>query len=140
MVIRTQLDRLAARIEALVANTTGHLVVVDRDETPEQALHRQGLSLTGSYPFVHTGVPRLPVRATNRPDRSAHRSVGAANPAGWSSPWRRVPDAGPNGRGARKAHAARYPEDDVGTMMVIGWQPMTSAEWIAKYGASTVQD
>jgi hypothetical protein len=41
---------------------------------------------------------------------------------------------------ARRAHAGRYPEDDVGTMMVIGWQPMTAAEWIAKYGASTVQD
>ena len=63
MVSRTQLDRLAARIEALVANTTGRLVVVDPSETPEQALRRQGLSLTGSYLFVHTGVPRLPVRA-----------------------------------------------------------------------------
>jgi hypothetical protein len=41
---------------------------------------------------------------------------------------------------ARRAHAGRYPEDDVGTMMVIGWQPMTAAEWIAKYGASTAQD
>jgi hypothetical protein len=41
---------------------------------------------------------------------------------------------------ARKAHAARYPEDDVETMMVIRSQPMTGAEWIAKYGASTVQD
>jgi hypothetical protein len=40
---------------------------------------------------------------------------------------------------ARRAHAVRYPEDDVETMMVIGWQPMTEAEWIAKYGASTVQ-
>ena len=63
MVSRTQLDRLAARIEALVANTTGRLVVVDPSETPEQALRRQGLSLTGFYLFVHTGVPRLPVRA-----------------------------------------------------------------------------
>jgi hypothetical protein len=59
MVSRTQLDRLAARIEALVVNTTGRPVVVDPSETPE---HRQGLSLTGCYLFVHTGVPRLPVR------------------------------------------------------------------------------
>lgn len=41
---------------------------------------------------------------------------------------------------ARKAHAARYPEDAVETMMVIGWQPMTGAEWIAKYGVSTVEE
>jgi hypothetical protein len=40
---------------------------------------------------------------------------------------------------ARKAHAARYPEDDVDSMMVIGWKPMTAAEWMAKYGASTVR-
>jgi hypothetical protein len=40
---------------------------------------------------------------------------------------------------ARKTHADRYPEDDVEMMMVIGWQPMTPAEWSAKYGASTVQ-
>jgi hypothetical protein len=41
---------------------------------------------------------------------------------------------------ARRAHAARYPEDDVEKMMVIGWQPMTATEWIAEYGASTAQD
>ena len=63
MVSRTQLDRFAARIEALVANTTGRLIVVDPDETPEQALRRQGLSLVGSYLFVHTGVPWLLVTA-----------------------------------------------------------------------------
>ena len=63
MVSRTQLDRLAARIEALVANTTGRLIVVDPSETPEQALRRQGLSLVGSYLFVHTGVPWLLVTA-----------------------------------------------------------------------------
>jgi hypothetical protein len=40
---------------------------------------------------------------------------------------------------AREAHATRYPEDDVEKMMVIGWQPMTTAQWIAKYSASTVE-
>jgi hypothetical protein len=34
---------------------------------------------------------------------------------------------------ARKAHAARYPENDVETMMVIPWLPMTATEWEAKY-------
>jgi hypothetical protein len=34
---------------------------------------------------------------------------------------------------ARKEHAACYPEDDVGTMMVIGWQPTTVTEWEAQY-------
>ena len=34
---------------------------------------------------------------------------------------------------ARKAHAARYPEDAVEMMMVIGWQPMTAAEWEGQY-------
>jgi hypothetical protein len=33
----------------------------------------------------------------------------------------------------RKADAARYSEDDVGTMMVIGPQPMTATEWEAQY-------
>jgi hypothetical protein len=40
---------------------------------------------------------------------------------------------------ARRAHAVRYPEDDVEKMMVIGWQPLTTAEWMAKYDASAVQ-
>jgi hypothetical protein len=34
---------------------------------------------------------------------------------------------------ARTAHAARYPEDDVGTMMVVRSAPMTAAEWEAEY-------
>jgi len=34
---------------------------------------------------------------------------------------------------ARKAHAARYPEDDLEKMMVIRWPPMTAAEWEAEY-------
>ena len=34
---------------------------------------------------------------------------------------------------ARRAHADRYPEDDVDTMMVICWPPMTAAEWEAEY-------
>ena len=34
---------------------------------------------------------------------------------------------------ARRAHALRYPEDDVDTMMVICWPPMTAAEWEAEY-------
>jgi hypothetical protein len=34
---------------------------------------------------------------------------------------------------ARKAHAARYPEDDAGAMMVIRWPPMTAAEWEEEY-------
>jgi hypothetical protein len=63
MVSRTQVDRLATRIEALAANTTRRHVVVDPSETPEQALRRQGLPLKGSYVFIHTGVPRLKVRA-----------------------------------------------------------------------------
>jgi hypothetical protein len=40
---------------------------------------------------------------------------------------------------ARKAHAAHYPEDDFEKMMVIGCQPMTTAQRIAKYSAPTVQ-
>jgi hypothetical protein len=59
MVSRTQVDRLATRIEALAANTTRHMVVVDPSETSEQSLRRQGLPLKGSYLFIHTGVPRL---------------------------------------------------------------------------------
>jgi len=58
MVSRTQVDRLEARIEALAANTTRYMVVVDPSETPEESLLRQGLPLKGSYVFIHTGVPR----------------------------------------------------------------------------------
>jgi hypothetical protein len=58
MVSRSQVDRLATRIEALVANTTRCMVVVDPSETPEESLLRQGLPLKGSYVFIHTGVPR----------------------------------------------------------------------------------
>jgi hypothetical protein len=62
MVSRSQVDRLAARIEALVANTTGRLVVVDPSETPEQALARLGLSESEVSMFVCTGVPRSGAR------------------------------------------------------------------------------
>jgi hypothetical protein len=55
MVSRTQLDRLAARIEALVANPMGRPVVVDRSETPEQALDRLCLARPEVSYFVHTG-------------------------------------------------------------------------------------
>ena len=34
---------------------------------------------------------------------------------------------------ARRAHAARYPEDDVENMVLIPWPPMTAAEWEARY-------
>ena len=34
---------------------------------------------------------------------------------------------------ARRAHALRYPEDDVEKLMVICWPPMTAAEWEAEY-------
>jgi hypothetical protein len=60
MVSRTQVDRLAARIEALAANTTRRLVVVDPSETKNQALRREGLPQAGDYLFICTGVPRLP--------------------------------------------------------------------------------
>ena len=58
---RSQIARLAARIEALVSTTAKQLVVVDPSETPEQALARLGLSPSPSEVsmFVCTGVPRL---------------------------------------------------------------------------------
>jgi hypothetical protein len=59
MVSRSQVDRIAARIEALAANATRRLVVVDPSETPAQALHRQGFPQAGDYLFICTGVPRL---------------------------------------------------------------------------------
>jgi hypothetical protein len=59
MVSRTQVDRLATRIEALAANTERRHVVVDPSETPDQSLRRQGLPLRESYVFIFTGVPRL---------------------------------------------------------------------------------
>jgi hypothetical protein len=34
---------------------------------------------------------------------------------------------------ASTAHAARFPEDDVETMMVIPWPPMTVGEWEAEF-------
>ena len=40
---------------------------------------------------------------------------------------------------AQAAHAELHPEDNVETMIVVGWEPMTRAEWAAKYCASTVQ-
>jgi hypothetical protein len=62
MVSRSQIDRLATRIEALAANATGRLVVVDPSETPEQALARLGLSESEVSKFVCTGVPRSSAR------------------------------------------------------------------------------
>ena len=36
-------------------------------------------------------------------------------------------------RAARQRHAALYPEDDAANMPFIPWEPMTAAEWEAKY-------
>lgn len=55
---RSQIARLAARIEALASTTAKQLVVVDPSETPEQALSRQGLSREEVAYFGHAGVPR----------------------------------------------------------------------------------
>ena len=55
---RSQIARLAARIEALASKPAKRLVVVDPSETPEQALSRHGLSREEVAYFVHTGVPR----------------------------------------------------------------------------------
>jgi hypothetical protein len=56
---RSQIARLAARIEALASTTAKQLVVVDPSKTPEQALARLGLSESEVSMFVCTGVPRL---------------------------------------------------------------------------------
>jgi hypothetical protein len=53
---RSQIARLAARIEALASTTAKQLVVVDPSETPERALARLALS---ESEVVCTGVPRL---------------------------------------------------------------------------------
>jgi hypothetical protein len=55
---RSQIARLAARIEALAPKPAKRLVVLDPSETPEQALSRQGLSRDEVAYFVRTGVPR----------------------------------------------------------------------------------
>ena len=57
MASRSQIDRLAARIEALAPKRARHLVVVDPSETPEQALSRLGLPEAEVSLFVCTGVP-----------------------------------------------------------------------------------
>jgi hypothetical protein len=36
-------------------------------------------------------------------------------------------------KAARQRHAELYPEDDVTNMLFIRWEPMTGAEWEAKY-------
>lgn len=63
-----------------------------------------------------TNVQSSPLRSLTRPNPQGgpHRSG--------------VPDAGPNNREARKAHAARYAEDDVKNMVLIPWPPMTTLE------------
>ena len=58
---RSQITRLAARIEALAPKPTREvIVVVEHNETNEEALARLGIStaeIAVAY-FVHTGVPR----------------------------------------------------------------------------------
>jgi ribosomal protein L15E len=62
MVSRTQVDRLAARIEALAAKPTKEVIVVvdPSKKTEEEALTRLGRSRSevAVVYFVHTGVPR----------------------------------------------------------------------------------
>jgi hypothetical protein len=62
MVTRAQIERLSERVETIAtASDKQRIVVVGPDETNEQALRRQGLSgsaSSGSWIFIHTGVPR----------------------------------------------------------------------------------
>ena len=62
MVTRAQIERLSERVEAIAtAGDKQLIVVVDPAETNEQALRRNGLSgsaSSGSWIFIHTGVPR----------------------------------------------------------------------------------
>ena len=61
MLSRSQVDRLAARIEALAPKATREvIVVVEPNETNEEALARLGIAtaeIAVAY-FVRTGVPR----------------------------------------------------------------------------------
>jgi hypothetical protein len=75
-------------------------------------------------------------------ERIAHRIEALARPTQQGGPHLGVVFQMPDQtvEEARKAHAARYPEDHMETMMVIGWQPMTGDKWIAKYGVPTVEE
>ena len=64
MVTRAQIERLSERVEAVAAaGDKQRIVVVGPDETPEQALQRNGLPalVSRSYVFIQTGVPRSEV-------------------------------------------------------------------------------
>ena len=64
MATRLQIARLEQRIEELAVVAAGgamRIIVVDPDETNEQALRRQGIpssAVSPSWVFVCTGVPR----------------------------------------------------------------------------------
>jgi hypothetical protein len=61
MTTKSQITRLAARIEALAAvEDKQRIIVVHDDETEEEALKREGLtgSESRSWLFIWTGVPR----------------------------------------------------------------------------------
>ena len=59
MVTRAQIERLSERVEAVgAAGRKQRIVVVGPDETEEQALQRNGLSGSGPWIFIRTGVPR----------------------------------------------------------------------------------
>jgi hypothetical protein len=62
MVTRAQIDRLSERVERIATSGNKQLiVVVDPNETNEQALQRNNLPASvgsRSYIFIHTGVPR----------------------------------------------------------------------------------
>jgi hypothetical protein len=61
MVSRTQVDRLAQRIERLAGGRTDRMVVLFPGETEEEALRRSGLvgrTACNRVIFIQTGVPR----------------------------------------------------------------------------------
>lgn len=79
MVTRAQIERLSERVEAVAAaGDKQRIVVVGPDETPEQALQRNGLP-----PLVSqlTGVPRsgIPGRGDKTSDREAARPYRGAS-------------------------------------------------------------
>ena len=59
MATRQQIARIEQRIDALAAiSGPPQLVVIQSDETVEQALERLGSSVSQNIIFIRTGVPR----------------------------------------------------------------------------------
>jgi hypothetical protein len=100
---------------------------------PWSVLRRGWKSLLHQSKARHMATKAQIDQLARRIDDLAHRAAPQSGPhigIIWRMP-------GESDNAARRRHALQYPDDVIESMLIVGWEPMTAAEWEQKYCVGT---